>query len=260
MDKILKILLVEDEQAECREITRYIDTLEDVQLVAVTNTVCGALKHVQDYLPDAVILDLELHRGGGNGMQFLQELQIIKPKPFPYILVTTNNTSFITHENTRKLGADFIMVKSQSDYCAESVIDFLRALKNTIHSSQARLTERETEETPDQKRKRLYARVSSEMERIGISPKATGRKYLIDGIIMLYDGLPHNICGTIAQKYTKSDASVERAMQNAITATWRKTDIEDLETFYTARINSARGVPTITEFLHYYADKLKTEY
>ena len=46
-------------------------------------------------------------------------------------------------------------------------------------------------------------------------------------------------------------------MQNAINKAWRTTDIEDLSINYTARISSEKGVPTMTEFIYYYADKLK---
>lgn len=69
-----------------------------------------------------------------------------------------------------------------------------------------------------------------------------------------------NINTVIAQKYGKTDASVERAMQNAINRAWRTGNVEELLFYYTARINPSRGVPTITEFISYYANKLKSEY
>jgi len=261
MGDILKILLVEDSQWECAEILNCIDKLDDISIVAVTNTSYGAIKHVQDYLPHAVILDLELHHGGGNGIQFLQELKMLNPKPYPYILVTTNNISSVTHASTRQLGADFVMVKAQDGYSAENVVSFLRTLKNTILSAYGRKSIfEETEEAPVRLKKRLHARTSSEMELVGISPKATGRKYLIDGILMVYDGKTQGICIELAQKYKKSDASIERAMQNAINQAWRKTSPTELNLNYTARVNPERGVPTLTELLHYYAEKLKKEY
>ena len=39
-----------------------------------------------------------------------------------------------------------------------------------------------------------------------------------------------------------------------------KTDIEDLLKHYTAKVNSEKGCPTITEFICYYANKLKYEF
>ena len=258
---LLTILLIEDEPTECAEIIQYIEQTEDAKLIAVTNTVDGALKYAQDCLPDAIILDLELHKGGGNGIQFLQELRNLNPKPFPYILVTTNNTSSVTHESSRRLGADFLMVKSQRGYSAQGAVDFLRALKEAIFETQKRRNFSSNQaDSPDQVRKRLIQRVSAEIDRVGVSPKATGRKYLLDGILLIVGGLTSGICTEIGKMYAKTDASVERAMQNAINVAWRKTDIEDLQKYYTARIGSAKGVPTVTEFLHHYAEKLKIEY
>lgn len=46
-------------------------------------------------------------------------------------------------------------------------------------------------------------------------------------------------------------------MQNAILHAWRISSLEDLTALYTARINYETGVPTPTEFIYYYADKIK---
>ena len=63
----------------------------------------------------------------------------------------------------------------------------------------------------------------------------------------------------MAKNYKKSDASVERAMQNAINRAWRVSDIEELLTHYTAKIHSEKGVPTTLEFVYYYANKVKMD-
>ena len=48
-------------------------------------------------------------------------------------------------------------------------------------------------------------------------------------------------------------------MQNAINRAWRTFPVEELEAHYTAKTHSCRGVPTIMEFVFYYAGLLKTE-
>ena len=65
------------------------------------------------------------------------------------------------------------------------------------------------------------------------------------------------ICNEIAKKYQKTSASVERAMQNAIDRAWKTTDITTLEEHFRAYVNPTKGVPTLTEFIYYYADKVK---
>jgi CheY-like chemotaxis protein len=78
--------------------------LDDIDLLAVTDDSNKAIGYVKDLLPDAVILDLELHQGGGNGLLFLQVLKQMNLSVYPYILITTNNTSMVTYEYARQAG------------------------------------------------------------------------------------------------------------------------------------------------------------
>ena len=73
--------------------------------------------------------------------------------------------------------------------------------------------------------------------------------------------MPSNFLGSVqvqylVNKYKKSSSTISRAMQNAILLAWRISPIEDLSSYYTARINYETGVPTPTEFIYYYADKI----
>jgi response regulator of citrate/malate metabolism len=260
MVKTLSVLLIEDDPQECDALARYMELTDDIRLVKATNNADLAIEYVRDYQPDTIILDLELHKGGGNGILFLTALNKEQLAIRPYILVTTNNISHMTHQQVRRLGADFVMVKSQEDYSAESVIGFLRAVKESIfdmHKKRQGFAEVDIL-SPAEIHGRLVTQVSTEIDLIGISPKAVGRKYLIDAVILLAEEREQNMLSTIAQKYNKSDASVERAMQNAINRAWRMGDIEELQTRYTARINPEKGVPTLTEFIYHYANSLKT--
>jgi DNA-binding NarL/FixJ family response regulator len=259
MDKPLTVLLVEDDPIECERIAKTIDAFEDIILIASTNNAKTALEHTTDYLPDAIILDLELHRGGGDGVSFINALKKAGLPYFPYILVTTNNINPVTHEQVRRLGAGFIMVKSQADYSAESVVDFLRTSKGVIQDLRYKTTAAEASVSPADKKKRLAVQVNTEIDMIGISPKVLGRKYLTDSILMLIEDESQNHIAAVARKYGKSDVSVERAMQNAINDAWRNADIDALQRHYTARITSDKGVPTLTEFVCYYVNKMQMQ-
>lgn len=260
MDQKLQILLIEDDLTACREISKYIKESEDLTLIGITNDSNEGIQFVKDFMPNAVILDLELHQGAGNGILFLHDLKKLILDFIPYILITTNNLSIVTYENARKLGADFIMAKHQHDYTTKGVIDFLRLMKETIlDKSNTRSSHPDLSESWERENKILTRRINIELNHIGISPKAVGYKYLIDAIKLIIQKPENNICSIIAKKYEKTDTSVERAMQNAINKAWRISDIDDLSKFYTARINSERGVPTITEFIFYYANKIRNE-
>ena len=260
MDRPLSVLLIEDEPLECQEMIRCMEPIKEIHLVGVTNNAVKALEYVRDSLPDAIILDLELHKGYGNGLMFLDSLKEMRLNLPIYILVTTNNISHITHDGARKMGADFIMVKTQDDYSAKGVIDFLLSLKNVIQGNRKSTARFDIEEPPEQKRQRVINRIITELDRIGVPPGAVGRKYLIDSIMLIINGQTDKLYITIGEKYAKTEGSVERAMFLAIEKAWKTASFEDLEKYYTARIYSERGMPTIKEFIHYYAEKVENEY
>lgn len=255
----LTVLLVEDDSETCRSFTEYADAMEDITFVSITDDATKALRDIQDYLPLAIILDLELHHGSGTGLDILNGLQDLNLDFHPYILITTNNSSRVTHEYARKLGADFIMSKHQNGYSERTALDFLRMMKSAIlHKSSTGAFR--TPEPPALRDKRIIRRISSELNLVGISPKVIGYQYLIDAIHMVINEPTQNLCSLIGKKYNKTETSVERAMQNAINKAWSQTDIEELLQHYTAKIHSEKGTPTTTEFVYYYANKIKNEY
>lgn len=263
MEQHLTVLLIEDDILECHKISEYVDLCSDVSLVGITNNITKASNYLLDYKPDAIILDLELHEGNGNGLIFLNNLNNLCLDYIPFILVTTDNNSKIIYKQARNLGADFIMSKYQEDYCAQNVIEFLRLLKQTIQSNKKKICNfpnLPTSESPDTSIKKIEKRISTELDIIGISPKVIGRRYLLDAIQLIHKDSSIKVCPIIASKYQKTDASVERAMQNAINQAWRTSNIEDLCKNYTAHVHSGKGVPTYSEFIFYYADKISGQY
>ncbi len=261
MERKLEILLVEDDAEACKDFADHIADCADMVLIGTTGDSAEAASYIRDYLPDVVILDLELHLGGGSGLFLLSDIQRQPPAKKPYILITTNNTSAFTYESVRRLGGDYIMSKHQGDYSTEGVLDFLRIMSPTIMSSHLSSSARgNTTETPIQHEKRLRKQITLELDHVGITPKAVGYRYLAEAILIMIENPTHKICAIIADKFSKSEPSVERAMQNAINRAWKTSSIEDLLRHYTAPIHSEKGNPTVTEFICYYANKLKNEY
>lgn len=253
----LTVLLIEDDENACDEIRAYVDRLDDVNLVAVTNDATKALELVKYHMPDAIILDLELHMGGGNGIFFLSRLHDMALDHIPYVLITTQNTSNVTLEAARQLGADFIISKYETDYSGQKPIEVLRMMRNAIqrHSPSPATTP----QTPADIDRKLTIRIHRELDHIGISPKAVGYQYLTDAILLAIHEPGPNLSRIVAGKHSKTPASVERAMQNAINRAWSNGNTEDLLQYYTAVINYDRGVPTLTEFIYYYANKFRNE-
>ena len=70
MKQEITILLVEDDVQACEELKTCIASTEGMRLIGITNNAESAQEVVLSQLPDMILLDLELHEGGGNGLQF----------------------------------------------------------------------------------------------------------------------------------------------------------------------------------------------
>lgn len=259
-NQTLTILIIEDDVSACQELRQYIENIGDLKLVGITGDAEKAISIVQSTLPDVIILDIELHHGTGNGITFLAMLKALNLPLYPYILITTNNSSNVTYESARSLGADFIMSKHKPDYSARYVIEFIRVIRPAIVNRKPTVTEiLSVGDIFESNLPAYIRRIYRELDWIGISPKNIGYRYLADAILLIIKDSSANVYKEVAEMYKKSDASVERAMQNAINRAWRHSDIEELLAHYTAKVRSEKGVPTTLEFVYYYANKIKTD-
>ena len=256
MDKILSILIIEDDSSACRELKECIEAQEELHLAAITNNAVDALLLVRTHIPNVILLDLELHQGGGNGLIFLHELSKMHLDHPPFILVTTNNMSEVILEQARELGADFTLTKYEQGYSAEYVIQNLLLMRKAIHKKNTQIASL-PDMTPAQAEQLLIKRIQRELDLIGVSTKLIGYTYLVDSILLTVQGYKGNLARELAPKYGKSEKSIERAMQSAIKQTWQSSDIDDLLTYYTARVRAERGCPTMMEFVSFYATKIK---
>ncbi len=255
---LMKVLLIEDDENECAMYRRIIESNDKIKLVAITNSSSVAIKYVNNYKPDGIILDLELTNGEGSGFDFIEKLKEQKLDKYPKIVVTTNIYSDSVYNFLHKNKIDFIFYKNQVTYSRENVLSTLLLLNSYENSNKMIDFSFNDNEVNNDK---LSDLINKELDLIGISTHLKGRKYLFDAIYFIIenDGNDENvpIIRFLVGKYKKSSSTISRAMQNAILHAWRISSLEDLSALYTARINYETGVPTPTEFIYYYSDKIK---
>lgn len=258
MDNIkpMQVLVIEDNEVEVNNFIEFAKNREDIRIVKTTNSSYEGLEYTKMYMPEGIILDLELHNGEGSGIDFLEKMQETKLDFKPLIVITTNISSDIIYNRVRKLGADFIFYKKQSDYSAEIVINLIASLRATLYSNKINLN-KTTTETPLEHEERIKEKINSELDLIGVSRHLKGRKYLFDAIFYLIQNKDENsVFNYLANTYKVGNSSISRAMQTAINYAWKTSPIEELLVHYKARINYETGVPTPTEFIYYYAEKV----
>jgi len=260
--KPMPLLLIDDDVAECIKYKEASLHRDDVRFVGMTASSKEGIQYVRDHMPEGVILDIELHRGVGSGLEFLDELRELELPFLPILLVITHNSSSLLYDTVRDRGVDFIFYKRQADYRADMVIDCAVALRKTLMTSYrpGMPKEMQTIESPEALKTRIMAKIEAELGLIGVGVHMKGWKYLREAIYLLIakpGGDDDSVFSKIAVEYKVSNSTVNRTMQNAINNAWRFTSVEDLQSHYTARISYKTGVPTPTEFVFYYADKIK---
>lgn len=254
MTKRLDVLIVEDDENDCKALLEAINANPDKLCpVGVSKSSNDALAFIQNHRPHAVILDLELQEGSGDGMELLDKLRSKLVYPKPYIAVNTYNSSKVTRDTARKLGADYIFVKWQKGYTPKMVINQLLLVMPEILGSDeepsATLTEKQIEN-------RMRDFVQEEFNKLGVSVKNIGYGYLVDAVILAARGENQNWGKIIGDKIGKEENSIKHAMQYAINNTWDNADINNLQKYYTAPMRKDKYVPTTNEFVFYYKQRL----
>lgn len=257
-DKPITILLVEDDREECNLMKNYISTRNDVKLIGIANSSKTALEYMKTYVPDAIILDIELNDGKGSGLEVLEQINNSIMSIKPIIIITTNISSKTVYTYAHENGADLIFHKLKNDYSPELIIKNIILLSKTSAKSINKSNAKNTETINDY-RNRISERINRELDLIGIGPHLVGRKYIHDSILYILENNSEkeNVFLHLAKVYKKGNSTIGRSIQTAIEHAWRKSSIEDLQKYYTAAVNYNTGVPTPTELIYYYVDKIK---
>lgn len=251
----MRLLLIEDDIAHCKLYRQQIVLGGHIHILNIAHGVKDALGYVRREVPDVILLDLELRGSDGSGLLFLQMLQIDKESA-PYIIVITNNSSPKTFALARQYGTDFIIPKYKPDYSPQYVIDF--AYQYYLLSQSERVS-------IDSLSPPVEEKIEQYLENIGITYDMSGRKYIAEAARLVLERgifdvqLGRDIYPIIARRYGKSDASIDRAIGNAIKKAWRISSMETLARYYTPKTSLYKGVPTNKEFIFYVADKLSQE-
>lgn len=255
----MKILIIEDDIDDCNSFRIAVNKRNDIEIVATTDSDIEAIQYVKVKRPEGIVLDIELNNslsGNADAFEFLNKLKSLNLDYTPIIIVTTHINSKTTYDMLHRKGVELILYKDQPKYSSNLVLNHfinLRKPNNKINYENEKIEEVETKE------EKIAKLIDSELELIGMTNKLKGRNYAFDAIFYLIKNEKEetNVIQYLVNKYKKSNTTITNGIQNAIIHAWRVTPIEDLEKYYTARVNYETGIPTTMEFIYYYVKKIK---
>ena len=254
----MKILIIEDDVKDCESFKNAVNNRDDIEIVAITDSDTEGLQYVKLKHPEGIILDLELNNsttGNTDSLNFLEKLKELNLKYEPIVIVTTHINSKRTYEILHKSGVELILYKDHPKYSSEHVLNNFISLRKTNNVNE-KIMQKEITDV-----EKISKLIDAELDLIGVTAKLKGRNYIHDAILYLLQNENKNANAVqyLVKKYKKPSTTITNGIQNAIIHAWRVTPIEDIETYYKARINYETGVPTPMEFIYYYFEKLRKE-
>lgn len=255
--KSMKILIIEDDVEDCNAFKNSVANREDVEIIGITDSDAEALQYVKTKRPEGIVLDLELNNstsGGIDSLEFLSSIKKLKLNYEPIVIVTTHVNSKRMYELLHRNGVEIILYKDHPKYSSDHVLNSFINLRKTTYKPKAT----SIQEIMNKDEEKVAKLINAELDLIGVNAKLKGKEYIFDGILYLIQNgnKENNVIQYLSKKYKRSSTTITNGIQNAIVHAWRVTPIEDIEKYYTARVNYETGVPTTMEFLYYYVEKI----
>jgi len=262
--KPMKIVLIEDDVADCKAFIECANNRTDVLFVGITGSSDEGLRYVNTRRPEAIILDLELNWGQGSGYDFLDEIQKFDLDIRPIIAVTTQNRNLDRHAQMHaQYAVDFLFCKFKEDYSPDIVINHLLKFRSFASNRSVNNPSLQSLETPEELQNRIKQRIKAELDIFGVNVRYKGRSIGEDAIYILLNKNEKDtetVFQELARTRGTSYNNIVRPLKTAIDDAWDNHDDPDaLLKAYTAPVRLANGGPTPTEFTHYYARKIRKD-
>ncbi|MCL2862341.1 MAG: sporulation transcription factor Spo0A [Firmicutes bacterium] len=277
MEKI-KLLIVEDDVAYCKELADYFSAEEEFEVVGEAHDGLMAVSMFSALNVDAVILDIVMPQLDGFG--FLNRIE--KKNAKVLVVSALSADAFITKAMNE--GADYYMVKpTGTDAIKEQLIGLVRQKKSSPisqdasphsrhSSSRPLMNNQSTELFKSYDKSNMLYRTNTLEERItnifimcGIPAHIKGYSFLREAIKLAVDNpdiinsITKRLYPDVATKFNTSPSKVERAIRHAIEVAWNRGKIENINSLFGIRVYSNKEKPTNGEFIALVADKMLLE-
>lgn len=241
------LVIADDNAALCKSISDFIDSKDGLQVVGIAQNGVQALRLIDEYRPDFVLLDIVMPELDGFGV--LSALEGKKPVVIMMSQLATDG--FV--QKAMQYGASYFLAKP-FDYNAllKVLADFSAPI---IRNSQPRSA----------KNHNLDERITNLFISVGIPAHIKGYQFLREAIKMtietpeIINSITKQLYPGIAVRYNTSASKVERAIRHAIEVAWNRGKIENINNVFGIKIYSPNEKPTNGEFIALIADKLLLE-
>ena len=250
MERMIKLLIIEDNTQLNEMLTKYFSLKNDVEVVGSCCNPIEAADLIKETSPDALIVDMIMPQA--DGLSLLERLNTSEFDTMPETIVVSAIGSEKMVQMACELGAKYFMVKPFN-----TEILYKRLQDMFGHRSvQARRAPAPV------RSKTLDEKITNVFLSIGIPAHIKGYHFLREAIKMvvkqpdLINAITKRLYPGIAKPFDTSASKVERAIRHAIEVAWSRGKIENINTFLGYNIYTNNDKPTNGEFIALMADKL----
>lgn len=241
------ILVADDNIALCNGIRDFINEKDGFEVVALAHNGNEAVRLIDTYAPDFVLLDIVMPELDGFGV-----LGALKNKQCIVIMMSQLATDGFV-QKSMQYGASYFLAKP-FDYNT-----LFKVLSDFSAPKQVQV------QTSTRKNKTLDEKIANLFISVGIPAHIKGYQFLREAIKMtietpeIINSITKKLYPGIAERYQTSASKVERAIRHAIEVAWNRGKIENINNIFGIKIYAPNEKPTNGEFIALVADKLLLE-
>lgn len=266
MKEKIKILIADDNLDFVSTLVTYLNTQEDMEVIATAKDGLDAYDKILEVKPDIAILDVIMPHLDGIGV--LEKLNNSNLSTLPICIMLSAVGQDRVTTQAINLGAHYYILKP---FEMDVLIKRIRELTKTPQTNQSNFLSRDSKNSyidvisGINKETNLEAMVTNIIHEVGVPAHIKGYQYLRDGIMMVVDNIEiinqitKQLYPDLAKKYKTTPSRVERAIRHAIEVAWSRGQLETVDSIFGYTVSSNKGKPTNSEFIAMIADKLRLE-
>ena len=261
-DNKIKLVIADDNKEFSSILSEYLKGQNDFDVVAIAKDGLEAVKYVNTYEPDVLVLDIIMPHLDGLGV--LEKINAMENENIPKVIVLSAVGQDKITQRAINLGAEYYVVKPfDMDVFSKRIRQLFTSGSSIGEYRRSSLMVNENHSNQINDSNNLESDITSIIHEIGVPAHIKGYLYLREAITMvvndieLLSAVTKELYPAIAKKYNTTASRVERAIRHAIEVAWGRGQIETINKIFGYTINNGKGKPTNSEFIAMVADKLR---
>lgn len=250
-----KVVIADDKDIFLEQLKTHLESGNDFSVVGIAKDGFEALKMIDRYRPDMVVLDIIMPRLDGLGV--LENLRE-RGDMTPVVVLSAVDNDNIANQ-ALSLGAAHYMLKPfDVRVLKERLLRFVTEKKYSVMPF--------SEKKQLQEERSVDAQIVETLDKMGIPAHIKGFQFLRESIAMVYNDsnylnrVTKNLYPAVAKRFETTSSRVERAIRNAIEIGVERGNGPYLKEYFGLKTLKRKDKPTNSLFIATVAEKIRIKH